>query len=57
MDRALCHGLLELVQRDGNSAGYRAVDRHIKVELDDGEGRRDDGCCWISSTGWGSRSS
>jgi ribosomal protein S12 methylthiotransferase accessory factor len=35
MDRAICHGLLELVQRDGNSAGYRAVDRHIRVELDD----------------------
>ena len=34
MERALCHGLLELVQRDGNSAGYRAVDRGIRVELD-----------------------
>ena len=34
-DRALCHGLLELVQRDGNSAGYRAADRHIRIELDD----------------------
>jgi ribosomal protein S12 methylthiotransferase accessory factor len=35
LDRALVHGLLELVQRDGNSAGYRAVDRHVRVELDD----------------------
>jgi ribosomal protein S12 methylthiotransferase accessory factor len=35
MERALCHGLLELVQRDGNSAGYRAVDRGIRIELDD----------------------
>ncbi len=34
-ERALCHGLLELVQRDGNSAGYRAVDRHVRIELDD----------------------
>ena len=35
MQRALCHGLLELVQRDGNSAGYRAVDRGIRIDLDD----------------------
>ena len=32
--RALDHALLELVQRDGNSAGYRAADRGIGVELD-----------------------
>jgi ribosomal protein S12 methylthiotransferase accessory factor len=35
LERALAHGLLELVQRDGNSAGYRALDRGIEVELDD----------------------
>ncbi len=35
IERALTHGLLELVQRDGNSAGYRAVDRHVRIELDD----------------------
>ena len=35
MARALSHALLELVQRDGNSAGYRAVDRGIRVDLDD----------------------
>ena len=35
MARALSHGLLELVQRDGNSAGYRAVDRGIRIDLDD----------------------
>ncbi|BAM04067.1 YcaO-like family protein [Phycisphaera mikurensis] len=33
-ERALGHGLLELVQRDGNSAGYRALDRGIRVDLD-----------------------
>jgi YcaO-like protein with predicted kinase domain len=33
-ERALCHALLELVQRDGNSAGYRAVDRGVRIELD-----------------------
>ena len=33
--RALTHALLELVQRDGNSAGYRACDRAIKIALDD----------------------
>ena len=35
IERAITHGLLELVQRDGNSAGYRAVDRGVRVELDD----------------------
>ena len=34
-ERALAHALLELVQRDGNSAGYRAVDRHVRIELDE----------------------
>ena len=33
--RSLTHALLELVQRDGNSAGYRACDRGIRIELDD----------------------
>ncbi len=32
---ALAHGLLELVQRDGNSATYRALDRGVRVALDD----------------------
>ena len=35
MARALSHALLELVQRDGNSANYRAVDRGTRVDLDD----------------------
>ena len=34
-ERALGHGLLELVQRDGNSAGYRLLDRGIRVRLDE----------------------
>ncbi len=34
LGRALLHGLLELVQRDGNSAGYRALDREIGLDLD-----------------------
>ena len=33
--RAVTHALLELVQRDGNSAGYRACDRGIQIDLDD----------------------
>ena len=33
-ERALAHGLLELVQRDGNSAAYRALDRGIAIDLD-----------------------
>ena len=34
LERAVCHGLLELVQRDGNSALYRALDRGICIDLD-----------------------
>ena len=34
-ERALAHGLLELMQRDGNSVSYRALDRGIRVELDE----------------------
>ena len=34
LERALGHALLELVQRDGNSAGYRAADRGLRVDLD-----------------------
>ena len=30
-ERALLHGLLELLQRDGNSVGFRALDRRIAV--------------------------
>ncbi len=32
---ALAHGVLEQLQRDGNSASYRAFDRGIGIELDD----------------------
>ena len=32
--RAAAHGLLELVQRDGNAVGYRALDRGVVVDLD-----------------------
>jgi YcaO-like protein with predicted kinase domain len=35
LEHALAHGLLELVQRDGNSATYRALDRGVGVALDD----------------------
>lgn len=35
LDHAVAHGLLELLQRDGNSVHYRALDRNIAVELDD----------------------
>ena len=34
-ERALAHGILELLQRDGNSVSYRAMDRGIAVELDE----------------------
>ena len=42
-ERALAHALLELIQRDGNSVAYRALDRGVVVELDDvrDEGARD----------------
>ena len=33
-ERALAHGMLELVQRDASSVGYRAFDRGVVVELD-----------------------
>ena len=35
VDHALAHGLLELVQRDGNSATYRALDLGVGVRLDE----------------------
>ena len=34
-EAALSHGVLELLQRDGNSVSYRALDRGIRVELDE----------------------
>ena len=34
-EHAFAHGLLELVQRDGNSATYRALDLGVGVRLDD----------------------
>ena len=33
-DRALGHGMLELVQRDASSVGYRALDRGVVIDLD-----------------------
>ncbi len=33
--RALSHGLLELLQRDGNAISYRALDQGIRLELDE----------------------
>jgi thiazole/oxazole-forming peptide maturase SagD family component len=42
LEHAMVHGLLELVQRDGNSATYRALDLGVGVRLDgvrDGETR------------------
>jgi len=35
LEHALAHGILELLQRDGNSVNYRALDRGIRVELDE----------------------
>ena len=35
LGHAMAHGLLELVQRDGNSATYRALDVGVGVRLDD----------------------
>ena len=32
---ALAHGILELLQRDGNSVQYRAMDQGVAVDLDD----------------------
>ena len=34
-EHALAHGILELLQRDGNSVSYRALDQGIAIELDD----------------------
>ena len=33
--RAVAHGLLELLQRDGNAVCYRAMDQGLELELDD----------------------
>ena len=35
VERAMAHGLLELVQRDGNSLGYRALDQGVALDLDE----------------------
>ena len=35
LERALSHGLLELLQRDGNAISYRALDQGVRIELDD----------------------
>ena len=34
-EHALAHGILELLQRDGNSVNYRAMDRGVRIELDE----------------------
>ncbi len=34
LERAVAHGLLELLQRDGNSVTYRALDRGVVLDLD-----------------------
>ncbi len=34
LDRAVSHGLLELLQRDGNGLVFRALDRGVVVDLD-----------------------
>jgi len=36
LDFAIGHGLLELLQRDGNGLGFRAMDRGIALDLGDG---------------------
>jgi ribosomal protein S12 methylthiotransferase accessory factor len=34
LERALAHGVLELVQRDGNSLAYRALDQGVALDLE-----------------------
>ena len=36
LDRALCHGVLEILQRDGNSVNYRALDQGRVVDVSSG---------------------
>ncbi len=35
LDQAVAHGILEQVQRDGDSVTFRAMDEGVKIELDD----------------------
>jgi ribosomal protein S12 methylthiotransferase accessory factor len=35
-EMAVAHGLCELLQRDGNGTRFRAMDRHVAVDLGDG---------------------
>ncbi|HEX8427374.1 YcaO-like family protein [Hymenobacter sp.] len=35
LERALSHGLLELLQRNGNAISYRALDQGVRIELDE----------------------
>ncbi len=35
LDQALCHGVLELLQRDGNCLCFRALDQGIVLDLDE----------------------
>ena len=41
-EMAVAHGLLELLQRDGNGTRFRALDRHVAVDLGDGGGLSED---------------
>ena len=41
-EMAVAHGLLELLQRDGNGTRFRALDRHVGVDLGDGSMLPDD---------------
>jgi ribosomal protein S12 methylthiotransferase accessory factor YcaO len=34
LEHALSHGLLELIQRDGNSVNYRALDQGMAVDIE-----------------------
>lgn len=34
VEQALCHGLLELLQRDGNCTNFRALDQGVDINLD-----------------------
>lgn len=34
IEQALCHGILELIQRDGNCTTFRALDQGIDINLD-----------------------
>ncbi len=41
-EMAVAHGLLELLQRDGNGTRFRAMDGHVGVDLEGGRGLPED---------------